>query len=254
MTSEVPSGRGETWWPGGAADSPGDTRIDVLIPALNEEASLPRVLDDVPRDWVRRIVVVDNGSTDRTAEVARAGGAEVVSEPRKGYGSACLAGLDHMRQDPPDVVTFMDADYSDHPEQLPRVVTPLLRGEAEMVIGSRAIGRRQPEALLPQARFGNVLACALIEWLFGYHYTDLGPFRAIRWQALESLEMRDPDFGWTVEMQARAADRNLPVVEVPVDYRERIGVSKITGTIRGTVLAGTKILSTIAREYVESHR
>ncbi len=245
-------GRGEIWWPHDMASSPGAARIDVLIPALNEEKSLPRVLEAIPDDWVRRIVVVDNGSDDRTAEVARNGGAEVVDEPHKGYGSACLAGLDHMHSAPPDVVVFMDADYSDHPDQLPRVVSPILNDEAVMVIGSRAVGRRQPEALLPQARFGNALACALIEWLFGYHFTDLGPFRAIRWDALQSLEMRDPDFGWTVEMQARAARYGLPVVEVPVDYRERIGVSKITGTVRGTVLAGTKILSTIAREYIQS--
>ncbi|MGH9379907.1 MAG: glycosyltransferase family 2 protein [Thermoanaerobaculia bacterium] len=223
------------------------TATDVLIPAYNEEASLPKVLTDLPRDGVRRVVVVDNASTDGTAVVAAAGGAEVLHEDRPGYGSACLRGIRHLAQDPPDVLTFLDADYSDHPQELPLLVQPITAGEADLVIGSRVLGRRQPGALLPQARLGNWLACRLIRLLYGLRCTDLGPFRAIRWDALERLQMRDRDFGWTAEMQVKAARLGLRVVEVPVSYRRRIGRSKITGTVRGTLLAGYKIIWTILR-------
>ena len=223
-------------------------RIDVVIPALDEEASLPFVLADLPRSLVRRVVVADNGSRDATARVAREGGAIVVPAERRGYGSACLAALDWLRtNDPPDIVVFVDADYSDHPEELPRLVAPLLAGEADLVIGSRVLGEREPGALLPQARAGNLVACLLIRLLYGHRYTDLGPFRAARWEALERLEMADPDFGWTAEMQVKALRRGLRVVEVPVSYRRRVGVSKITGTVSGTLRAGYKILWTVLR-------
>lgn len=228
--------------------------VDVVIPALNEEASLPLVLEDLTGlsdGSVRRVVVADNGSTDGTARVARAGGAVVVDAPRKGYGSACLAGLAWLRRnDPPAVVVFLDADYSDHPEELPRVTAPLLAAEDEavdLVIGSRVLGAREPGALLPQARAGNLVACVLIRLLYGHRFTDLGPFRAARWEALEELNMEDPDFGWTAEMQVKALRHGLRVVEVPVSYRRRVGVSKITGTIQGTVRAGYKILWTVLR-------
>ena len=222
--------------------------IDVVIPALNEEASLPLVLAGIPRPPVRRVVVADNGSTDRTAEVAADGGALVVAAERRGYGSACLAALDHLRRnDPPDVVVFLDADYSDHPEELPQVVAPILAGEADVVIGSRVLGRRERGALLPQARAGNLVACLLIRLLYGHRYTDLGPFRAARWEALERVGMSDPNFGWTAELQVKALRAGLTVVEVPVSYRKRVGVSKITGTIRGTIAAGYKILWTVLR-------
>ena len=222
--------------------------VDVVIPAFNEESSLPRVLAAIPRPPVRRVVVTDNASTDRTATVARAAGAEVVAEARPGYGSACLAGLDHLRRTgPPEIVVFLDADYSDHPEELPDLVAPIAAGEADLVIGSRVLGERQPGALLPQARAGNLIACLLVRMLYGHRYTDLGPFRAIRWRALERLEMADPDFGWTAEMQVKALRHGLAVVERPVSYRKRVGVSKITGTLRGTVLAGYKILWTVLR-------
>ncbi len=222
--------------------------IDVVIPALNEEASLPLVLAALPRPPVGRVVVADNGSRDGTARVARDGGAIVVPAERRGYGSACLAGLDWLRRhDPPDVVVFVDADFSDHPDELPRLVAPILAGESDLVIGSRVLGEREPGALLPQARAGNLVACLLIRLLYGHRYTDLGPFPAIRWDALERLGMADPNFGWTAEMQVKALRHGLRVGEVPVSYRRRVGVSKITGTIAGTVRAGYKILWTVLR-------
>ncbi|MDH3744512.1 MAG: glycosyltransferase family 2 protein [Acidobacteriota bacterium] len=222
--------------------------IDVVIPAYNEEASLPLVLAAVPRPPVRRIIVVDNASTDTTARAARAGGAVVVREERQGYGSACLTGLAHLRADsPPSIVVFLDGDYSDSPEELPDLVAPIADGRADLVIGSRVQGQRQAGALLPQARAGNLVACLLIRLLYRHRYTDLGPFRAIRWDALEDLEMQDQDFGWTAEMQVKALKQGLSVLEVPVSYRRRIGVSKITGTVKGTLAAGYKILYTVLR-------
>jgi glycosyltransferase involved in cell wall biosynthesis len=222
--------------------------IDVVIPALNEEASLPLVLAGLPRPPVRRVVVADNGSRDGTARVAREGGAEVVPAARRGYGSACLAGLDHLRRTgPPEVVVFIDADFSDHPEELPSLVAPILAGEADLVIGSRVLGQRERGALLPQARAGNLVACLLIRLFYSHRFTDLGPFRAVRWESLERLGMADPDFGWTAEMQVKAVRLGLRCTEVPVSYRRRVGVSKITGTISGTVRAGYKILWTVGR-------
>jgi glycosyltransferase involved in cell wall biosynthesis len=226
--------------------SGGPPRVSVVIPALNEETSLPLVLAAIPAGAASEIVVADNGSTDGTARVARERGARVVDAPRRGYGSACLAGVAAL--DAPDVVAFLDADFSDHPEELSMILAPILEGRADLVIGSRTLGRREPGALLPQALLGNRLATFLIRTLWGVRFTDLGPFRAIRADALRALEMRDADFGWTVEMQVKAARRGLRCVEVPVSYRRRVGRSKITGTIRGTLRASHKILSTILRE------
>jgi len=223
--------------------------IDVIIPAYNEEASIPLVLRDIPADWVREVVVCNNASKDRTAEVAEAAGATVLYESRKGYGSACLRGIAYLQEKPaseqPDIVVFLDADYSDHPEELPMLVQPILTQHVDLVIGSRALGNMEPGAMQPQQIFGNWLATNLIRIFYDYHFTDLGPFRAIRFDKLLALNMQDPDFGWTVEMQVRAAKMGLMCTEVPVSYRRRIGVSKVSGTIRGSILAGQKILWTI---------
>lgn len=221
-------------------------RVAVIIPVFNERDSLPLVVADVPRDRVGEIVVVDNGSTDDTPLVARGLPVRLVREARRGYGSACLAGIAALEAVPPDVAVFLDGDYSDHPEEMSRLLDGIAAG-ADLVIGSRTLGEREPGALLPQARFGNAFACSLIRLLYGHRYTDLGPFRAIRWEALRSLGMEDRTFGWTVEMQVKAIRRGLAVAEVPVSYRRRIGVSKITGTVSGTLKAGAKILWTIAR-------
>jgi glycosyltransferase involved in cell wall biosynthesis len=223
-------------------DSP--PAIAVVIPALDEEQAIGKVLRDIP-EGARQVVVVDNGSRDRTAEVARGLGAEVVAEPRRGYGQACLTGIAQL--DRPDIVVFLDGDYSDYPEEMSELVAPLLTGEADLVIGSRTLGQREKGALLPQARFGNWLSTLLIRLLFGVSFTDLGPFRALRFDALQRLAMQDRDFGWTVEMQVKAARLGLRAVEVPVRYRRRIGTSKITGTLSGTLRAGHKILWTIFR-------
>lgn len=218
-------------------------RISVIIPVFNEQDAIKNVIGDIPCDAISEIIVVDNGSTDQTAHLAAAMGAHIVRENRRGYGWACLAGIAAIKD--PDIVVFLDGDYSDHPDELPQLIAPILENGADMVIGSRVRGKREPGALLVQARFGNWLATRLIRCLFGVSYTDLGPFRAIRYEALQMLDMQDKTFGWTVEMQVKAAKKGLKTEEVPVRYRRRIGVSKITGTLKGTVKAGWKILFTI---------
>ncbi len=225
---------------------PARARVSVVIPALNEEQALARVLDALPPGCADEVIVADNGSTDATARVAASRGARVVFEPERGYGAACLAGLAAVRD--ADVVAFLDGDYSDRPEELPDVLAPILEGRADLVIGSRVLGERDRGALLPHARFGNWLATRLIHALFGVRFTDLGPFRAIRADALRSLGMRDRDFGWTVEMQVKAARAGLRCAEVPVSYRKRVGRSKISGTLAGTWGASRKILGTILRQ------
>lgn len=222
--------------------------IDVIIPAYNEEKSIGHVLSDIPGGMVRHVVVGNNASTDNTAGVAASHGAIVVDEDRKGYGSACLkamAWIDSNSEQAPDIVVFMDADYSDHPEELPQLIQPIVEGGADLVIGSRVLGPIEQGAMTPQQIFGNWLATRLIRWLYQYHFTDLGPFRAIRYSSLLSLKMNDPDFGWTVEMQVKAAKAKLNCIEIPVKYRKRIGVSKVSGTVKGTILAGHKIIWTI---------
>lgn len=231
-------------------------RTWILIPALNEEESLGLVLDALPLGPDCLAVVCDNGSTDRTPEVARERGAWVVPEPVRGYGQACLTAMAEAERQgiaDEDVVVFLDADFSDDPRELPLVAGPIQRDEADLVIGSRVRGERESGALLPQARFGNWLASTLIRGMTGVRFTDLGPFRALRWSTLRDLGMRDRAFGWTVEMQLKAASDGLRCVEVPVSYRKRVGKSKITGTVRGTFLASVTILSILGRWALPGH-
>lgn len=218
-------------------------RIETIIPAFNEERSIIQVIEAIPHGLVDRIIVVDNASTDRTASLALQAGAYVVHEPLRGYGQACLRGISEA--DEADVIVFLDADFSDDPSVMPQLIEPIRIDEADLVIGSRILGDADPGALPPHARFGNILACFLMKRLYGYSFTDLGPFRAIRKTTLDQLGMKDTNYGWTVEMQVKAAMHGVRCVEVPVPYKIRIGRSKISGTISGSVKAGVKILWTV---------
>ena len=220
--------------------------MGVVIPALNEEKAIRRVLRDIPRTIVDQVVVVDNGSSDNTAREAESCGATVKYEPKRGYGAACQTGIEALTPDI-DIVVFLDADYSDHPEEMEMLVSPIAENRADFVIGSRTLSDGSRRALTRQQHWGNRLATVLIRWRFGYQFTDLGPFRAIRRGVLEALSMKDRGYGWTVEMQVKAACAGLRVVEVPVRYRPRIGRSKVSGTFCGAVGAGVKILYTIGR-------
>lgn len=221
--------------------------IDVIIPAYNEESSIAYVINDIPKGLVRDIIVCNNNSSDMTADVARAAGATVVDQPNPGYGNACLKGMEHIHQKAihPDIVVFLDGDYSDHPDEMPYLIKPIVEEGQDLVIGSRALGSLENGAMMPQQIFGNWLATTLIRLFYKYEFTDLGPFRAITYPKLLEINMQDRDFGWTVEMQVKAAKMKMKCREVPVTYRKRIGVSKVSGTIRGTILAGHKILWTI---------
>jgi len=221
--------------------------IDVIIPAYNEEASIGHVVKDVPSDLVRHIIVCENNCTDSTPEVAREAGAVVVSQPIKGYGNACLKGMEYVAnlEIKPDIIVFLDGDYSDHPEQMTELVAPIINDGDDMVIASRAMGQLEKGAMMPQQVFGNWLATTLIKLIYGVTFTDLGPFRAIRYDKLMEIDMQDKTFGWTVEMQVKAAKYKYKFREIPAKYRKRIGVSKVSGTVRGTILAGHKILWTI---------
>lgn len=220
-------------------------RVAVVIPVLDEEEALPFVLRDIPRDLVDVVIVVDNGSTDRSADIARARGARVVVEAQRGYGAACLAGIAGSADC--DVIVFMDGDYSDYPEDLRLLLPRVLDGSADLVIGSRMTEAKSRRALPAHARMGNRLATCLLRLFFGIRCSDLGPFRVLRRDALTALGMQDRGFGWTVEMQVRAQLAGWNVLELPVRYRERVGRSKISGTILGSVRAGTKIIATILR-------
>lgn len=222
-----------------------DTVIDVLIPAHNEEAALPPLLADIERAPLRRILVVDNNSSDQTAQVARDGGCETTFCPTPGYGITCLTGIDYLRKDPPDILVFLDGDRSDYPEHMVDLCTPIINDQADFVVGSRARGKAEAGSLTIPQRFGNWLATTLMNFFWDTQWSDLGPFRAIRWSSLEALNMQDEDYGWTIEMQIKAAWAGLRAKEVPVNYRARIGVSKISGTVKGVWGAGTKILYTI---------
>ena len=223
--------------------------IDVIIPAYNEENSVQKVISDFPENLVRDIVVVNNNSNDATAANAIAAGATVIHENFQGYGAACLKGLEFIaaKKIKPDIIVFIDADYSDHPEQITALIKPILQDDYDMVIGSRALGKKDKGSMTIQQQFGNILATALIRLFYKTHYTDLGPFRAIKYASLVKLNMKDKTYGWTVEMQLKASKQKMKIIEVPVDYRKRIGFSKISGTVKGTVMAGYKIISTIFR-------
>ena len=217
--------------------------ISVIIPALNEQDAIGRVIRDIPKDVADEIIVVDNGSMDNTAMVAEKAGARVVREPHRGYGAACLKGIASVQE--PDIIVFLDGDYSDYPEEMARIVAPIVQGTADLVIGSRLAGADGKAVLPPQAYWGNILATRLIRILYGHCYTDLGPFRAIRCSALKQLDMQDRNFGWTIEMQIKAIKQGLSIREIPVRYRPRIGTSKVSGTLSGSVKAGAKILYTV---------
>lgn len=218
-------------------------RVAVVIPTLNEASSIGRVLDDIPASLAAEVLVVDGGSTDGTREIAAGRGARVVLEPRRGYGRACLTGLE--RATDPDVVVFLDGDYSDRPAEMPRLLEPILEGKADVVLGSRLQGSLTPGAMPWHQAHGNRLAAALIRALYGVPLTDLGPFRAARHDVVRALSLREPTYGWAVELPTRAARHGYRVVEVPVSYHPRIGVSKISGTVRGTVGAAWCILTGI---------
>jgi len=228
-------------------NKPIDISIAVVIPAFNEENAIGMVLKDIPKNWVDSIVVVDNNSSDLTKEKALQQGAIVLEEKYQGYGASCLCGINYlMDQDIiPDIIVFLDADYADFPEELPNVVEPIFTQQMDLVIGSRALGNRELGSMTVPQLFGNWLATRLVRLFYGVKYTDLGPFRAITTKALNAIQMEDKTYGWTVEMQVKAAKMNLKTTEVPVNYKNRVGVSKISGTVKGTVLAGYKIIHTI---------
>jgi glycosyltransferase involved in cell wall biosynthesis len=222
-------------------------KIVVIIPAFNEENSVGKVVSDIPKSIVSEIIVVNNNSNDLTKVNALASGAIVIDEPIQGYGNACLKGMAFVSgmETKPDIIVFIDADYSDYPEEIEKLIHPILTENFDMVIGSRALGNREKGSMTPQQIVGNWLATSLLKLFYKVSYTDLGPFRAIKYQKLLDLNMIDKTYGWTVEMQLKAAKQKLKIIEVPVTYRVRIGYSKVSGTVKGTVMAGYKIITTI---------
>jgi glycosyltransferase involved in cell wall biosynthesis len=225
----------------------GTADIKVIIPAFNEENAVGKVINEIPGDLVSEVVVVNNASTDQTEAQAKKYGATVLNQPKQGYGFACLKGIEYLATNPPDIVVFLDADYSDYPAEMRQLVKPLINEKYDLVIGSRALGQRQGGSMTPQQIFGNWLATSLLRWFYGAKFTDLGPFRAIKYSSLMELNMQDQTYGWTVEMQLKASKLGLRCTEVPVNYRRRVGKSKVSGTIKGTIMAGYKILWTIFR-------
>lgn len=224
-----------------------ELHIAVIIPAFNEENAVGNVVNDIPKDWVKEIIVCNNNSNDKTKFNAEKAGAIVVDEPIQGYGNACLKGMAYLVENniQPDIVIFIDADYSDFPEQIPELVAPIINDNVDLVIGSRALGNKEKKSMTPQQIFGNWLATKLIKWFYKVEFTDLGPFRAVKYQSLLEINMQDKTYGWTVEMQVKAAKLKMKCVEIPVKYRVRIGKSKVSGTLKGTIMAGYKIITTI---------
>lgn len=225
--------------------------IKVIIPAFNEEKSIAKVITEIP-DFVEEIVVVNNNSTDQTVQVATKAGASVLTEKSKGYGYACLKGIDYLSQKDktPDILVFLDGDFSDFPQELTKVIRPIIDGSVDFVVGARVKELRASGSLTPQQVFGNWLACFLMKILYQSSFTDLGPFRAIRWETLENLKMSDKTYGWTIEMQLKVLRQKISYQEVPVSYKKRIGVSKVSGTVKGTIFAGMKIIGWIFKHYL----
>ena len=221
--------------------------VKVIIPAFNEQNAVGLVIDEIPKNLVTEIIVVDNGSTDDTCEVAKSKGATVLKEEIRGYGQACFCGMTYIanQKDKPDIVVFLDGDHSDYPEEMEELLRPLIDNDMELVIGSRAKGQKEAGSMTPQQIFGNWLATTLIKLFYGFSFSDLGPFRAIKYDSLLAINMQDRTYGWTVEMQLKAAKLKMNIIEIPVNYRKRIGVSKVSGTVKGTILAGYKIITTI---------
>ncbi|NNC96113.1 MAG: glycosyltransferase family 2 protein [Chitinophagales bacterium] len=227
--------------------------VYVIIPALDEEESIVKVIEAIPQ-FVKEIIVVDNASSDNTSQNARNAGAIVLYEEKKGYGNACLKGIDHLitklNTSHKDIVVFLDGDFSDYPEDMIQLIDPITHNEYDLVIGARNKAGRAKNSMTPQQIFGNWLATKMMKFIYGYEFTDLGPFRAIKVGKLLQLQMTDKTYGWTVEMQVKALKQKLNVTEIPVRYRERIGVSKVSGTFKGTILAGYKIITTIIKHAV----
>lgn len=223
-------------------------KVVVILPAFNEMNAIGAVLKALPKQ-LDDVIVVDNNSTDNTAAIAKEQGATVLFEKRKGYGYACLKGIDYLKNNPPDIVVFLDADYSDFPEDLVHLIAPILNNKVDFVVGARVAALREKGAMTPQQLFGNALACWLMRRLFDSQFTDLGPFRAIRWETLMQLHMNDKTYGWTIEMQLKVLRQKITYIEIPVRYRKRIGYSKVSGTLKGTIFAGIKILGWIAKHY-----
>lgn len=226
-----------------------EKNIVVIVPAFNEENSVGNVLKEIPKELISEVIVVNNNSNDKTKINAQKAGATVLDEKRQGYGYACLKGIAYVKEKniKPDIIVFIDADYSDYPEEMRELIKPIIEQNYDMVIGSRALGKRERGSMTPQQVFGNWLATNLMKFLYGIKYTDLGPFRAIKFDKLLELEMKDTTYGWTVEMQLKAAKKKMRVTEVPVNYRKRIGFSKVSGTVKGTVMAGYKIITTLLK-------
>jgi glycosyltransferase involved in cell wall biosynthesis len=218
--------------------------VAVIIPVLNEEKALPNVLGDIPKDLVDEVVVVDNGSTDNTVSIAKASGATVLHESRRGYGYPCLRGIEYLKGKNFDIIVFLDGNYSDYPGEIIRLVKPITEENYDLVLGSRVMGDYEKGALRPPVRFGNLLATTLIKLFYGFKYTDLGPFRAIKLKKLLALDMRD-NLGWTPEMQVKAVRKKYRIIEVPISYRKGTGKSKFTGNIKGIVIVGYRILLVI---------
>ena len=223
-------------------------KISVIIPALNEEKSISKVINSIPK-YVSEIIVVDNGSTDKTSKIAKSKGALILFESKKGYGHACIKAIEFLKFNPPNIIVFLDGDYSDYPEEMDLLIKPIIKNKYEFVMGARIKELREPGSMTLQQVFGNFLACFLLKVLYGVNFKDLGPFRAIKWESLQKLKMKDKTFGWTIEMQLKAIKHKLKYLEVPVKYRNRIGKSKISGTLTGTIMAGYKILLWIFKYY-----